>query len=107
MADPSLWLPIQDRRTLAALSKLIEECGELASAAARCIAQGMEGAEPTTGKPNWQWLGEEMADVMAMMHVVVDTVEACPAINIKRMHGKYDMKMKWLQMIEGHERGNI
>lgn len=47
------------------LGKLLEELGELQSAAARCLIQGMDEREPVTGKQNRLWLQEELADVDA------------------------------------------
>jgi NTP pyrophosphatase (non-canonical NTP hydrolase) len=101
VTEPNLWLPMQDRVTLAALAKLAEECGELSAAIARCIAQGIDEREPVTGKPNLQWLEDEMADVMALLQVV----ENSGIVNLsgKRIIDKYAMKMKWLQMIRDWE----
>lgn len=62
----SEWQPITNKHDLALLGKLIEEAGELSAAAARCIIQGLDECEPKTGKPNRQWLEEELADVSAL-----------------------------------------
>lgn len=62
---PSPWRPMQNPVDLKHLGKLAEEAGELAQATARCIIQGIDGREPVTGKPNRQWLEEEIADVRA------------------------------------------
>lgn len=54
------------------LGKFIEECTEAGSAAARCIIQGIDETEPTTGKNNRNWLTEEIADVLANAKLVID-----------------------------------
>lgn len=64
------WHPITDTVDLKHLGKLAEEANELGSATARCIIQGIDECEPVTGKPNRQWLEEEMADVYANMELV-------------------------------------
>jgi len=56
--------------TASLMGKLVEETGELCSAAARCIIQGIDECEPVTGKSNRDWLEEEIADVLANMDLV-------------------------------------
>lgn len=55
---PSDWQPITNKHDLAVLGKLGEEATELGSAIFRCIIQGLNEREPTTGKVNRQWLEE-------------------------------------------------
>lgn len=69
--DPP-WHPISNARDLKTIGKLSEECGELSAAIARCIIQGIDELEPVTGKPNRQWLSEEIADVYANIELVVE-----------------------------------
>lgn len=59
------WHPMNDPVDLKHMGKLIEECGELAAIAARCMIQGVDGSDPDSGKPNRQALMEEIADVIA------------------------------------------
>lgn len=66
------WHPIKDPIQLKTLGKLVEELGECSSAVARCIIQGVDEVEPVTGKPNREWLLEEIADVLANIELVVD-----------------------------------
>lgn len=68
--DPP-WHPITDQTDLKHLGKLAEETGELSSAIARCIIQGIDEREPVTGKINRQWLEEEIADVLANLDLVI------------------------------------
>jgi NTP pyrophosphatase (non-canonical NTP hydrolase) len=64
-APLSPWVPITDLVDLKHLGKLGEETGELSSAVARCIIQGMDGVNPDGGQVNREWLEDEIADVLA------------------------------------------
>ena len=64
------WHPIKDAIALKHLGKLAEELNECGSAVARCIIQGIDECEPTTGKLNREWLQEELADVLANLELV-------------------------------------
>lgn len=50
--DHSPWHPMTDSVDLKHLGKLMEELGECQAAIARCIIQGIDSAEPVTGKIN-------------------------------------------------------
>jgi NTP pyrophosphatase (non-canonical NTP hydrolase) len=73
MSDKPLnpWHPIKDPVLLKTLGKFAEELGECSAATARCIIQGVDEVEPTTGKPNRQWLEEEIADVLAGVELTI------------------------------------
>lgn len=66
------WCPMSVPIDLKHLGKLAEELGEAQSAVARCIIQGITEYEPITGKPNKEWLEEELADVMANIELVCE-----------------------------------
>jgi hypothetical protein len=65
LREPNPWHPITDVVDLKHLGKLGEECNELGAAVSRCIIQGVDEAEPVTGKINRDWLLDEIADVRA------------------------------------------
>ncbi len=65
------WRPMSRPIDLKHLGKLAEELGEASSAASRCVIQGIDEREPVTGKPNRQWLQDELADVLANIELVV------------------------------------
>lgn len=71
MAELNPWHPISDPVDLKILGKLAEELGECTAAVARCIIQGVDEAEPVTGKANRRWIEEEIADVMAAFSFVI------------------------------------
>lgn len=66
------WHPMTNAVDVKHLGKLGEEAGELASAASRCLIQGIYEKEPETGKVNKEWLEDEIADVMANAKLCVD-----------------------------------
>lgn len=70
LRDASPWHPIQDPVDLKHLGKLGEELGEAQAAVCRCIIQGIDKEEPVTGKPNREWLENELADVLAGINLV-------------------------------------
>ncbi len=70
MSDMHPWVPMSNPTDIKHLGKLGEEAGELCSAVSRCLIQGIDGIEPTTGKSNRIWLEEEMADVLASIYLV-------------------------------------
>lgn len=70
--DPSPWTPITDIILLKHLGKLSEELSECNSAVARCIIQGVDECEPSTGECNRDWLQKELADVLCNIRLVVN-----------------------------------
>lgn len=87
------WQPMSNPIDLAHLGKLGEECGELGAAIARCIIQGIDACEPVTGKPNRLWLEDEIADVLAGLHLVTQRF----GLDEVRMQERCLKKMRHLQ----------
>lgn len=95
------WVPMTNLLDLTHLGKLGEGVGECSAAVSRCIIQGIDSAEPVTGKINRRWLEEEIADVIANTGLVVwhfslslDFIEA-------RVAEKRERLVKWHGMLEG------
>lgn len=66
------WHPMADPVDLKHLGKLLEELGECTAAASRCLIQGMDEREPTTGEVNRDWLAKEMSDVAAQFALIYE-----------------------------------
>lgn len=66
------WSPITNPTHLKILGKCAEETSELGNVLARIIVQGLDESEPTTGKPNKEWLEDEIADVVCTTSIVID-----------------------------------
>jgi hypothetical protein len=101
---PSLWIPITDAVDLAHLGKLAEELGECSAIVGRCIIQGADGAEPTTGKINRVALEEEIVDVFAAAQLVAKRFGLSWPRTAQRIERKKRMKREWHRMLKdaGH-----
>ena len=89
------WNPITDALDLKRLGKLAEELGECQAAVARCIIQGLDESEPVTGKVNRLWLQEEIADVMANVHLVVERLNLDTEFMADRIDRKIERLREW------------
>lgn len=95
------WVPMTNLLDLKHLGKFGEELGECSAAVSRCIIQGIDGAEPVTGKINRDWLEDEIADVLNNMNLVVEHFNL-DAVKIKaRLRKKRALLRIWHGMLEG------
>lgn len=95
----SPWYPMSRPIDLKHLGKLLEELGELQAATARCLIQGIDEYVPQTGKPNQQWLEEEIADVLAGIDLVTEHFSLnCVAI-ARRLERKKAGLRVWHKML--------
>lgn len=90
------WKPISDATDLKHLGKLLEELGECAAAASRCVIQGIDAAEPTTGKLNRVWLEDELADVAACLAPVINHFRLNSTRINERMAQKIKLFNEWV-----------
>lgn len=93
----SAWMPEREPVRLAMLAKIIEEATELAGRASRCIAQGLEGVDPVSGRTNFEELGREAADVTAC----IETAQAYFGIQVDadRVGMKVEGYRRWRDLI--------
>ena len=97
----SRWIPISDPKTVAVIGKLQEELGELIVALSRTLIQGgLDKTEPTTSKTNKAWVQEEVADVHAMLALLVDHCDLDAKFIARRAEMKLHYKKHWLRMID-------
>lgn len=89
------WHPMTDARDLKTLGKLGEELGECSAAVSRCVIQGVHECEPVTGKPNNQWLTEELADVLLNADLVIERFGLDRAAIAARMAHKRPLLEGW------------
>lgn len=87
------WTPETDPIRQKTLNKLNEEAGELISASARCLMQGIDGHEPETLKPNKEWLEDELADVWACFQGTIKTFK----LDLPRIIDRANKKMAYLE----------
>lgn len=91
--DKNPWHPMTDPVGIKHIGKLQEELGELNSALARCLIQGIDEAEPVTGKPNKQWLREEIADVYASLSLLEEHFNI--SCDYERIEQKQERLRRW------------
>ena len=97
---PSNWVPIGNKRDLAALSKLGEEVNELGAIICRAIAQGgLDKLDPETGKPNRVALEEEIADVRALSLLCIGIFKLDSTLINHREWLKLQHKIEWLDTL--------
>jgi NTP pyrophosphatase (non-canonical NTP hydrolase) len=92
------WEPTTSKIDLKILGKLGEELGELSAAVSRCIIQGIDEAEPTTGKINRQWLEEEIADVHAGLVIILEHYKLNNLFILNRSVQKINTLRAWHKM---------
>jgi NTP pyrophosphatase (non-canonical NTP hydrolase) len=95
LRDANPWHPMSNAVDLKHLGKLAEELSEAGAAVARCIIQGIDEAEPVTGKINRQWLQDELADVLANIDLVVDQFKLDRLVMIRRQVRKKQHLRQW------------
>jgi hypothetical protein len=95
------WRPMSDPVDLKHIGKLQEELGECTAAAARCSIQGIDEAEPVTGKINRVWLEEEIADVLANIDLNVERFGLDKRSIMARVDRKKAMLREWHAMAGG------
>lgn len=108
MENEKPWVPVTDPVLIKHLGKLTEELGELTSSVARCLIQGVDALHPVTGKPNRQWLQEEITDVMVGMQLLDELIkfEDNPALN-ERFDTKIERLRAWHYDLAGSESNPI
>lgn len=96
--NPNPWHPMTDAVDLKHLGKLTEELGECTSAVSRCIIQGIDEAEPSTGEINRDWLAKEIADVLANIDLVIQRFNLNQAKISDRKYKKMQHLRQWHRM---------
>ena len=99
LVPPNPWHPETDAQRLKVLGKLGEEAGELATACCRCVIQGIDEAEPVTGKVNREWLEDEIADVLANIKHALNYFDLDWARIEKRRDRKLGHISRWREML--------
>jgi NTP pyrophosphatase (non-canonical NTP hydrolase) len=89
------WIPTNDPLVLRRFGKLSEELGELQAVAARCIIQGVDEVDPSTGKTNRQRLVDEIADVQAQIGCTVLAFDLNQTYIARRTAEKMHQMAEW------------
>lgn len=94
----SKWTPTTDLMMLRRMGKLNEELAELSCVAARCIIQGIDETDPSSGKVNRQRLEDEIADVIAQCEVTINSLKLNGAYICERVELKKSLMQEWEAM---------
>lgn len=102
MTRPPLtkWTPTTNLMMLRRMGKLIEELNELSVVAARCIIQGIDEVDPSSGKVNRLRLEHELADVLAQCMVTVQNLKLNADAIDTRAADKIHQMAEWEAMFE-------
>ena len=100
LRDANPWQPMKSAIDLKHLGKLSEELGEGTAAVSRCIIQGIDEAEPVTGKINRIWLEDELADILANIALCIDHFGLDVERMERRSERKRDHLRQWHSMTE-------
>ena len=93
------WTPTTDSLQLRRFGKLGEELGELQAVAARCIIQGIDEIDPSSGRPNRDRLEDEIADVYAQLNVLINDLELDYLYILRRTQSKVGSMRKWDELL--------
>lgn len=91
----SKWIPITDLRLLRRFGKLAEELAELQSVVARCIIQGVDEVDPSSGRTNRERITDEVADVLAQCDLTISELGLDFAAIRARVHEKKRQMAEW------------
>lgn len=92
------WIPTTNLLQLRRLGKLSEELGEAGSVAARCIIQGLDEVDPSSGKVNRKRLQDELADVRAQIDCTVQAFRLDQPYMARRTAEKMRQMAEWEAM---------
>lgn len=95
----SPWRPVSNPFHIRRLGKLQEELAELQKIVARCLIQGLDGADPKTGEKNLDELWREMADVRAQITKGIETFGLPRGLMSERQLRKQAQMDEWEQVL--------
>ena len=79
-------------------AEIMRSVGGCVAAVARCIIQGVDEAEPSTGKINRDWLREAMIEVRCSCAAVINEYRLDSDVIMSRMTFKRGHLTRWHQM---------
>lgn len=99
----SCWHVEENKYRLRRLGKALEENNELGAVLARCIIQGVDEIDPSSGKTNRQRMQEEVADVYAQLRLLVSEFNLDGRAIYERIEDKLDSMNKWEELLKEEE----
>lgn len=99
----SAWHVETDAYRIRRLGKALEELGELTSVLARCIIQGVDEVDPSSGEINRMRMQKEGADVYTQLAHLVDAFDLNQSDMLARIGYKTDSMATWERLIREEE----
>jgi hypothetical protein len=96
--DTTPWVPCVEAGVIKVLGKCMEEYAEAISSMARVLIQGIDGVHPVTGKPNREWIVEELGDVQACTGYLVARLKLDAAQIEARRLAKVAYLRDWMML---------
>jgi hypothetical protein len=93
------WHVETDAFRLRRLGKALEENNELGNVLARCIIQGVDEVDPSSGEVNRLRMQKEIADVYTQLGWLVECFDLDKDFIISRMQDKSDSMHKWEELL--------
>lgn len=100
------WHVEEDKFRKRKLGKSLEELSELSCVLARCLIQGVDEVDPSSGKVNRVRMQEEVADVYAQLNLLVLAFKLNEEEISERIVDKINSMKKWEQLIIEEEIAN-
>jgi NTP pyrophosphatase (non-canonical NTP hydrolase) len=97
------WIPIKNELHLRRFGKLGEELGELQAVVSRCIIQGIDEVDPSTGTINRIRLHDEISDVLAQIHCTIETFGLSHDYISDRKERKITYMAQWDKLVNEGE----
>ena len=94
------WYVETDAQRLRRFGKTLEELGELQAVVARCIIQGIDEVDPSSGKVNRKRLEEGIADVDAQLDLLMSAFDLDQQFIYTRSNDKVDQMHTWERLVE-------
>lgn len=94
------WHVETDKFRIRRLGKALEEMGELVSVLARCIIQGVDEVDPSSGEVNRMRMQKEGADVYTQLAHLVDAFDLNQSDMLTRIGYKTDSMAEWERLLQ-------
>jgi NTP pyrophosphatase (non-canonical NTP hydrolase) len=100
------WHVETDAYRIRRLGKSLEELGELVSVLARCLIQGVDEIDPSSGEVNRMRMQKETADVLTQVGGLTETFNLDMGAILERVQDKKASMDKWEELLV-EEKQNI
>lgn len=97
------WHVETDAYRIRRLGKSLEELGELVSVLARCLIQGVDEVDPSSGEVNRMRMQKETADVLTQVGGLTETFNLDVKEIMERVQDKKASMDKWEELLAAEQ----